>query len=131
MIQNLSTLMKAFGEPTRLKIIKLLSQQELCVCELEYILDMSQPRVSQHLRVLKHAGLIKERKERQRSFYSLDLSIIQSGEIQPMIAFMSAPMEAMEDFQTETERLKKMADDIDIKNCKAGLRDRSSLGDAV
>jgi ArsR family transcriptional regulator len=57
---------KALGEPTRLRIIKLLSEKELCVCELEHIMRISQPRISQHLKVLKQTGLVCERREGQR-----------------------------------------------------------------
>ncbi|NLJ71649.1 MAG: winged helix-turn-helix transcriptional regulator, partial [Syntrophomonadaceae bacterium] len=41
---------KAIGEPTRLKILRLLVEQELCVCDIEEVLQISQPRVSQHLK---------------------------------------------------------------------------------
>ena len=63
---------KALGEPTRLRIIRLLAQEELCVCELEEILKMSQPRISQHLRVLKQARLVTERKEGTKRYCKLD-----------------------------------------------------------
>ena len=41
------------GEPTRLVILRLLAEQELCVCELEEVMDISQPRISHHLKVLR------------------------------------------------------------------------------
>jgi ArsR family transcriptional regulator len=56
---------KALGDPTRLKILSQLKEEELCVCELVEILKMGQPAVSQHLRRLKHAGLVKERRHGQ------------------------------------------------------------------
>ncbi len=68
LIEEIAYLFKAMGEPTRLKILKLLSIQEMCVCELVEVLDISQPRVSQHLKVLKNAGVFKERKDKQRTF---------------------------------------------------------------
>ncbi|MDD4171832.1 MAG: metalloregulator ArsR/SmtB family transcription factor [Syntrophomonas sp.] len=71
------TVFKALGEPSRLKIIKLLADKELCVCDLEVILQYSQPRISQHLKVLKQAGLVKERKEGQRSICSLDRELLK------------------------------------------------------
>lgn len=60
MLERMATTFKALGEPTRLKIVKLLSVQELCVCELEAVLNISQPRVSQHLKVLRVAGIVRE-----------------------------------------------------------------------
>jgi ArsR family transcriptional regulator len=62
---------KALGEPTRIKILKLIAEREMCVCELMEVLDMNQPRISQHLKVLKEAGVVSERKQAQWSYYSL------------------------------------------------------------
>jgi ArsR family transcriptional regulator len=63
---------KALADKTRLHMLALLGREELCVCELVAILDMSQPGISQHLRKLKQAGLVKERKTAQWVYYSLD-----------------------------------------------------------
>ncbi|MCY0900921.1 MAG: metalloregulator ArsR/SmtB family transcription factor [Firmicutes bacterium] len=63
---------KALADKTRLRILALLAHGELCVCELVPILSMSQPSVSQHLRKLRQAGLVKERKTAQWVYYSID-----------------------------------------------------------
>jgi len=55
--------MKALSDPGRIAIIKLLSQKELCVCELTAILGLAQPTVSKHLRILDEAELVTYRKE--------------------------------------------------------------------
>jgi ArsR family transcriptional regulator len=62
---------KALADTNRLKIIKLLKEGELCVCELTAVLTTSQSTVSHHLSVLKNAGLIKERKEGKWSYFRL------------------------------------------------------------
>jgi len=62
---------KAFADINRLKIIKLLKEGELCVCELTTALSTSQSTVSHHLSVLRTAGLIKERKEGKWSYFRL------------------------------------------------------------
>ena len=49
---------KALGDPTRLRIVKLLENGELCVCQLIAVLGMGQSRISRHLSILKGAGLI-------------------------------------------------------------------------
>lgn len=69
--ENMAEIYKALGDKTRLHMLALLAKDELCVCELVAILEMSQPSVSQHLRKLKQAGLVKERKTAQWVFYSL------------------------------------------------------------
>ena len=119
MIKELAVLFKALGEPTRLKIVKLLSLQELCVCELVAVLDMSQPRVSQHLKVLKKAGLIRERRERQRCFYSLDPSL-GTGVIELFSAYMQEDLGDIEDLAREKERLAVLDNDTKVRQCKAG-----------
>ena len=70
--EDLAEVYKALADKTRLHMLALLACEELCVCEFVPILDMSQPSVSQHLRKLKQAGLVKERKTAQWVFYSLD-----------------------------------------------------------
>jgi ArsR family transcriptional regulator len=63
---------KALSEETRLRILKLLEQGELCVCDIVAALDMIQPKVSFHLSVLKEAGLIKDRRQGKWIHYSID-----------------------------------------------------------
>lgn len=64
-------LFKALSDGTRLRIMVLLAKQELCVCQLEWAMNLTQAKVSRHLAVLKGAGLIKDRREGLWSFYSL------------------------------------------------------------
>lgn len=64
-------LFRALSDETRLRIMVLLSRKELCVCQLEWALGLSQAKVSRHLVVLKNAGLIQNRREGLWIFYSL------------------------------------------------------------
>jgi ArsR family transcriptional regulator len=64
-------IMKALADPNRVKIVKLLQQKEMCVCELQGALRISQPAVSKHLKVLEEAGLVVFRKEGLWVNYSL------------------------------------------------------------
>ncbi len=57
---------KALADPTRLKILECIKEGERCICEIIPYTGKSQPNVSQHLKILKHAGLIKERKDGTR-----------------------------------------------------------------
>ena len=104
MIKQLAKLLKVLGEPTRLKIVKLLSFQEFCVCELVAIMDISQPRVSQHLKALKEAGIVNERRDKQKSFYSLNKGI-KAGEIPCFEVYMTTDIRRLPDFYLEAERL--------------------------
>jgi DNA-binding transcriptional ArsR family regulator len=71
-VQNLSSIFKAFGDPTRLKILYCLKQSEMCVCDISAILEMSQSAISHQLRVLRNLSLVKHRKEGKNVYYSLD-----------------------------------------------------------
>lgn len=64
-------LFKALSDETRLRIMVLLSEKELCVCQLEWALRLNQAKVSRHLTVLKNAGLLQDRREGLWVFYSL------------------------------------------------------------
>ena len=55
--------MKALSDPNRVKIVKLLQQKVMCVCELQAALEISQPSVSKHLKILEEAGLVDYQKE--------------------------------------------------------------------
>lgn len=73
-MKELSSIFKALSDETRLRILKLLEHGELCVCDIVAALDMSQPKVSFHLNVLKEAGLIKDRKHGRWIHYKIDAS---------------------------------------------------------
>jgi ArsR family transcriptional regulator len=71
-MKELTGIFKALSDETRLRILKLLDRDELCVCDIFTALDMSQPKVSFHLNVLKEAGLIRDRKHGRWIHYGLD-----------------------------------------------------------
>ena len=54
---------KALADPTRLKILECIKNGEKCICKIIPYTGKSQPCVSQHLKVMKHAGIINERKD--------------------------------------------------------------------
>jgi ArsR family transcriptional regulator, arsenate/arsenite/antimonite-responsive transcriptional repressor len=62
---------KACADETRLRILFLLSERELCVCELMLLLDLPQGKISRHLAVLKNAALVSDRRDGTWIYYSL------------------------------------------------------------
>ncbi len=70
--KELSKIFKAMSDPTRLKIIHLLSEASLCVCDIANILNMSQSSISHHLRTLRNLRLVKYKREGKLVIYSLD-----------------------------------------------------------
>lgn len=63
--------LQALAHPVRLQILGMLSEGELCVCEIEPHLDLDQSTVSRHLQVLKREGIVKARKDGTRVLYRL------------------------------------------------------------
>ena len=55
--------MKALSDPNRIAIVKMLEHKVMCVCEIQAALELAQPTVSKHLKVLEDAGLVESRKE--------------------------------------------------------------------
>jgi ArsR family transcriptional regulator len=62
---------KALSDPTRIKILKMLSFRPLCVCELTVMLEISQPAVTHHLKILERAGLIRGKRKGRWIYYEL------------------------------------------------------------
>lgn len=121
-MQNTLSILKALSDKTRLRILKLLGNKELCVCDIVAALNLIQPKVSFHLSVLKEAGLIKDRKQGKWIHYKIDgsdifrrflmLSVIEkiSGEA------IKKDMKRLEDF------LKKKSARTDACNAKNKIR---------
>jgi len=71
---SIASAFHAFSDPLRIRVIELLREQELCVCELCEILKVSQSKLSFHLKTLKEADLVRARQESRWVYYSLNLS---------------------------------------------------------
>ena len=68
---DLAELFKIFGDSTRIKILYLLFESEMCVCDIAQLLNMTQSAISHQLRALKQSKLVKYRREGKTVFYSL------------------------------------------------------------
>lgn len=71
-LYDLAELFKVFGDSTRIKILCVLFESEMCVCDIAALLNMTQSAISHQLRVLKNARLVKYRKDGKVVYYSLD-----------------------------------------------------------
>lgn len=70
-MRELEQRFKGLADQTRLRILNLLIHGELCVCDIQYVLESSQPNVSRHLTYLKNSGLVFDRREGARMYYRL------------------------------------------------------------
>jgi len=69
--EELAEMFKVLGDPTRVKIVHALSVENLCVCDISTLLEISQSAVSHQLRVLRNLKVVKGRKKGRNVFYSL------------------------------------------------------------
>jgi len=82
-VMKIAEIFKILGDPTRIKVLDVLSKRELCVCDLAATLQMGQSAISHQLRILRGARLVKYRREGKEAWYSLDdehvLTLFQQG----------------------------------------------------
>jgi len=95
---------KALRDPNRVKIVKILKHGQLCVCEIQEVLGVSQPTVSKHLKTLEEAGLLNSRKEGLWVYYRLN-----EGSSSPYAATMLGNLKQwLESTPEITEMVKKL-----------------------
>lgn len=70
-LYNLAELFKVFGDSTRIRILFVLFEAEVCVCDLAQALNMTQSAISHQLKILKQSKLVKSRRDGKSVFYSL------------------------------------------------------------
>lgn len=116
-LMDLVEFSKCFASESRAKLIRLLAERELCVCELEAVTGQTQSSISQHLRVLFQAGLVEKRRDGQWIYYSLNRSHFQQM-VAELQEWMNAPLEQHQDFAEEFPRYAALADNERVKKCK-------------
>ncbi len=72
LLYDVAELFKIFGDSTRIRILSALLQEELCVCDICSLLNMTKSAVSHQLRILRQAKLVKNRRSGKEIYYSLD-----------------------------------------------------------
>ncbi len=113
-MRDLERMFKGLADQTRLRILNLLLHGELCVCDIQYVLESSQPNVSRHLTYLKNSGLVLDRREGARMYYRLAQP--NEGVKKSMYAFLRDVFRASEELAADSEKLKKA---IEAGSCNA------------
>lgn len=111
-LNELLAIYKALSDETRLKILKLLEQGELCVCDIVAAFDTVQPKISFHLSILKESGLIKDRKQGKWSYYSLK----EDDLFKRLLILSTIERISDADITVEKERLTKFIENKTNKN---------------
>jgi ArsR family transcriptional regulator len=96
--------MKALSDPSRVKIIKMLTEKELCVCEMTVLLGLAQPTVSKHLKVLEDAGLVEFWKQGSWVIYRL-----AAGDDSP---YAKAMLAHLKDWLNEDEDIRNILKEL-------------------
>lgn len=94
---------KALSEETRLRIMMLLTQGELCVCDLMFVLDEPQSKVSRHLAYLKHSGLTNSKRAGVWMHYRLKEPVDEVHKAQ--INFLKEQLPRLPQFRIDREKL--------------------------
>jgi len=103
---------QAVYEKTRLRMLRVLLDRELCVCELAEALGVSSPRMSQHLQILKRAGIVNERRDGKWVYYSANPEAVDAFN-HTWLEYLQTSLEANPQLKAETavlnsEKLKRL-----------------------
>src|SRR5438045_4721223 len=104
-MSGLERLFKGLGDQTRLRILNLLIHGELCVCDIQHVLESSQPNVSRHLAYLKNSGLVLDRRDGLRIFYRL--AEPKHGTKKRLFEFLQDAYKNEKDLLEDTARLRE------------------------
>lgn len=102
-MRDLLDIFKALSDETRIRIINLLYEKELCVCDILHTLNIPQTKTSRHLACLKHAGLVADRQQAQWVYYSL----IKDENTNFIDSLIHNKFRKIEQFQLDLENLKE------------------------
>ena len=104
-MKELEQYFKALADVNRLRILNLLLHDELCVCDIQFVLEASQPNVSRHLSYLKNSGLVLDRRDGYRIFYRL--AEPKQGAKKKIFEFLQDAYKSEDQLKDDTRRLKE------------------------
>lgn len=99
----LENLFRALADPTRLRLLNLMSEQEICVCYFTEVIGAPQPKISRHLAYLRRAGIVAARRESKWMHYRLTMP--QSSHAASILKTTIAALKADKEMQRDRERL--------------------------
>jgi ArsR family transcriptional regulator len=102
---QVETVFKALGDANRLRIVNLLLHGELCVCDIQYVLENSQPNISRHLAYLKRSEMVLDRRDGYRVLYRL--ANAKESDKKRLFDFLRGIFESEDQLRQDTKRLKE------------------------
>ena len=121
-LKGISSLLAALGDERHLRILAVLGQRELCVCELVDTLRLPQYEVSRHLAMLKKGGLVADRREGRWVYYSVSSSVTREPFIRELLQLLGRLAGSGMEMSGELARLRKRLDLRVGGCCTIGLR---------
>lgn len=100
----IANILKTLSDINRLRILNLLNQQEMCVCEIEYITEINQSNLSRHLKNMTNLGLLTSWKENKFSFFRINEAFIDDN---PFIREIMGRLSEEEIIRKDEERYKE------------------------
>lgn len=101
----MDNLFKSLGDENRLRIINLLTDDELCVCEIEAILETTQSNISRHLTRLRQEGIVVFEKKSQWTYYKINPEFIENNKL--LYEYLAEKMKLNNKFINDLENLLK------------------------
>ncbi len=108
-MKTLLRVMKALSDPNRVRVVKLLEDRALCVCEIQKVLGLAQPTVSSHMKILEDAGLVN--KERQGTW------MIYSQAVDSESSYVRTMLIKLRDWLNEDALLQEMIKALPEADC--------------
>ncbi|MGD0264860.1 MAG: metalloregulator ArsR/SmtB family transcription factor [Candidatus Methylomirabilota bacterium] len=121
-MKNMSRLLAVLADPTRLRLVRLLLRQELCVCELVDALRMPQYKVSRHLRQMRAIGLVEARRRGRWMHYRIGGGAAPSGVHQALLKVLGAHLRDLPDAKRDDARLRRRLALRQAGRCVVGQR---------
>ena len=113
-MRDLANVLRALADPSRLRIMNILSHQCMCVCDLQTVLGLSQPLASRHLASLRHAGLVEDRRGGTWVCYSP----MFDGPYGPAVqSFLRQVLPLTPSLQADLEKLRRCEGLRQLKHC--------------
>ncbi len=109
-MKNFLRVTKALSDANRVRIVKLLEDRTLCVCEIQYVLGLAQPTVSSHMKILEEAGLVN--KERQGTW------MIYSQALDSASPYVQTMLRELRDWLTNDPLLETMIAGLPAAACR-------------
>jgi DNA-binding transcriptional ArsR family regulator len=122
--KDITTLLSALADPTRLRLIRLLLQEELCVCELVDALRIPQYKVSRHLAMLRRVGVVQARQNGRWMYYSVGRQGALNAFQRALLTVTKVHMDGVPEFRRDDTRLFRRLSMRRAGRCVVGIARR-------